>query len=71
MAEKKVTKVTLNLPDELVDFVKKIADKENITITNAIQRAINFEKFYVEQEHEGNKFLIEGKDKKIREIVRK
>ena len=63
-------KVTVNLPDDQVDFIQKIADAENRTFTEVLRRSINTEKFFVEQEKSGNKILLENGGN-IREVLRK
>ena len=66
-------KVTVNLPEEQIAFLQKIASEENITVTDAIRRAIKSEEFFVEQEAKGRKVLVEGSGpgKRLREILRK
>lgn len=65
-----IKKVTINLPEEQILFLKGIAKKKNITFTDAIRRAIAFESFFVEQEDKGRKILVEEKDRRLREIIR-
>ena len=64
-------KVTVNLPEDLIAFLRKTSEKEDITFTDALRRAISSERFFSDQESQGRMILIEGKDPKIREIVRK
>ncbi len=63
-------KVTINLPEEQVEFLKRIAKRNHITFTEAVRRAITSEKFFVEQEDNGRKILVEEKGHRLREIVR-
>ena len=64
-------KVTVNLPDDQIAFLQKIAETENLTFTDALRRAINSEKFFVQQESTGNKVLVEEPGQRIREVLRK
>lgn len=64
-------KVTVNLPEDQVQFLQEIAATEDLTFTDVLRRAINSEKFFVQQESTGNKVLVEGPDQRIREVVRK
>ena len=64
-------KITVNLPEEEIDFIKKIAEKEDLSFTDVLRRSINSEKFFVEQEQEGSKLLVEQKDKQLRQVSRK
>jgi hypothetical protein len=64
-------KVTVNLPEDQVEFLQKIAQAEHLTFTDVLRRSINSEKFFVEQEKNGNKVLVEGAGQRIREVLRK
>jgi hypothetical protein len=64
-------KITVNLPDDQVAFLQEIAKADNVTFTDALRRSINSEKFFVNQAKSGNKVLVEGADKSIREVMRK
>lgn len=64
-------KVTVNLPEDQVEFLQKLAEAENLSFTDVLRRSINSEKFFVEQEKAKRKILIEGADQRIREVIRK
>lgn len=64
-------KVTVNLPDDQIKFLQELAKKEDLTFTDVLRRSINSEKFFVEQEEKGRKILVEEKDEKLRQILRK
>lgn len=64
-------KVTVNLPEDQVAFLQKIAEAEHLTFTDVLRRSINSEKFFVEQEKNKCKVLVEDTDKRIREVMRK
>jgi predicted transcriptional regulator len=64
-------KVTVNLPEDQVEFLQSIAKAEHLTFTDVLRRSINSEKFFVEQEKNGNKVLVEGAGQRIREVLRK
>lgn len=63
-------KVTVNLPSDQVEFLQSIAEKDGVSFTDALRRAINSEKFFVEHETSGRKVLVEDGDR-IREVIRK
>ena len=46
-------KVTVNLPEDQVEFLQKIAEAEQLSFTDVLCRSINSEKFFVEQEKTG------------------
>ncbi len=64
-------KVTVNLPIEQVEFLQNLAKSNNINFTDALRRAIKSEEFFVEQESNGRKILIEEEGQRLREILRK
>lgn len=66
-----VKKVTVNIPEDQINFLQGIAKEENITFTDALRRAINAEKFFVDQKKEGGKILVEKPGQRIREVLRK
>jgi hypothetical protein len=64
-------KVTVNLPEEQIEFLQKLAESEDLTFTDVLRRSINSEKFFVDQEKSGRKVLIEEHGKPLREVFRK
>ncbi len=64
-------KITVNLPEDQVEFLQKIAASEHITFTDVLCRSINSEKFFVEQANNKCKVLVEDSDHRIREVIRK
>lgn len=63
-------KVTVNIPDELVDFLKKTAKEEQISVSDVLRRSINTEKFFIQQQKSGHKILVESDNQQIREVIR-
>lgn len=63
-------KVTINLPDDEIKFLKDMAARHNITFTDALRRSIKTEKFFDQQEADGRKILIEDQDKRIHTVMR-
>jgi predicted transcriptional regulator len=64
-----VTKVTVNLPDDLVGALKRYASQHDITMTEALRRAISREVYFDDEISEGSKLLLERPDKSLREVV--
>ncbi len=64
-----VVKVTVNLPKNLVDAVRELANKRHVTLTEVIRDAIGTEKFLADANEEGSKILIEDKKKNIQRLV--
>jgi hypothetical protein len=66
-----VKKVTVNLPEDQIAFLQKIAETDSLTFTDALRRAINSEKFFVEQERSGSKVLVQEPGQKLKEVLRR
>ena len=66
-----VTKVTVNLPNEVIEQLRALAAANNTTLTDAIKRSIEINKYLTDGEKEGGKLLIETPDKKFQQIIRK
>jgi len=66
-----VTKVTVNLPNEVIEQLRALAAANNTTLTDAIKRSIEINKYLTDREKEGSKLLIETPDKKFQQIIRK
>jgi hypothetical protein len=66
-----VKKVTVNLPSEQIEFLQKLAAQENITFTDVLRRSINSERFFVEQEAQKHKILIEDSSAKLQQVIRR
>ena len=65
-----IKKVTVNLPEEDVAFLQRLAAEQHTTVTAALRQAINTERFLHEQEASGSKILIEDPKKRLMQVVR-
>lgn len=63
-------KITVNLPEDQVAFLQKIAESEHLTFTDVLRRSINAEKFFVEQQQNNRKILIEEAGQPLRQVIR-
>jgi predicted transcriptional regulator len=61
-------KLTVNLPDDTVEAIKKISEENNITMTEAIRQVIDNQAFLHDQIKNGNKLLLE-KNKNLRQVI--
>jgi predicted transcriptional regulator len=61
-------KVTVNLSDETIEDLKTVAEKQGITLTEAIRKAIATEKFVQDERDEGAKILVERPGGRVREV---
>lgn len=65
-----IRKVTLNLPEEQIIFLQKIAKEQDLSFTDIVRRAINTEIFFIEQAKKGHKILVEDGKGRLREVIR-
>ncbi len=59
------TKVTVNLPDDVVLALDQLATKRGITKTEALRQSIVNEKFFQETHDSGNEVLIRDPKKDV------
>jgi hypothetical protein len=67
--EKDDDRQEIELPEEVVKALKAIAERNDLSIEDALLQALANENFIEDVEASGGKLLIE-KDDKIREVVR-
>lgn len=61
-------KLTLNLPDETVEAVRKISEENNISMTEAIRQVLDNQAYLHDQIKSGSKLLLE-KNKNLRQVI--
>lgn len=54
MSETKTKKLTVNLSPALVDVLKQMAAEDNTTMTEALKKAIEQRKYFLDKVEEGN-----------------
>ncbi len=62
--------VTTQILTEQVAWLEETAKRENITPGDILRRAINTEKFFVDQETAHRKILVQDGDR-LREVIRR
>ena len=65
----KSVKVSLNLPADVVDIVKELAEVRSTTMTEVFRRAIGNEKFFNDAVKDGGKVLVEDRRGKLKQVV--
>jgi len=65
----KVTKVTVNLPEETLAAIKQIADDNNLSMTEALRQLIGNQYYLHNQSKQGSKILLETKDNRVKELI--
>lgn len=66
-----LTRVTIDLPTNLIVQLQNIADKRNLSIRDAILRGLETDLYISNAENSGAKILIKKNDNSITEMVRK
>ncbi|HEY2552756.1 MAG TPA: hypothetical protein VGI64_19480 [Streptosporangiaceae bacterium] len=64
----KRVKVTVNLTEDDVDELKRQAEKDGITMTDAVRRSIAIGKLVTTAEQNGENVLIRGRGGETRQI---
>ena len=68
--DKKIVKLSVNLPSDTVEWLRQIAESDGITMTEALRRSISTQKFVKETTDKGGKLLVEDPDQKaLRQVV--
>lgn len=65
------TKVTFNLPTEVVEQLKQMASANGTTVTEALRRSITFTKFLADQEAQNAQIMIRDPDGRLARLIRK
>jgi hypothetical protein len=67
---KQPARLTINLPADLMDDLKGLAETEAVTMTEIVRRALSAERFLREQQQSGNQLLVlEKGEKKPSKVV--
>lgn len=65
----KDVKVTVNLPQTIVETLRELARKDGTTMTDILRKSILTEKLLTEERDKGSKILIEDKDNRFRQLI--
>ena len=57
-------KISVNLSDEVLDALHELAARDNVTMTEALRRAISTLKFLQDSQREGKSVLLRDPDTK-------
>ena len=67
--ERDLKKVSINLPSDILDAIRKIAEHRNLTMTDAIRRAIATESYIEDEIENGGTILVKKPDGTYKEVV--
>ena len=65
-----VTKVTLNLPSDLVEQVKKSAKEQHLSVTDLFRRGLQTDLYLTREETNGGKVIIQKNNGTMVELFR-
>lgn len=65
-----VTKVTLNLPSDLVELIKKSAKEQHLSVTELFRRGLQTDLYLTKEENSGGKVLVQRNNGTMVEIFR-
>jgi hypothetical protein len=60
---------TVNLPEREMATLRSIAARRDISITDAVRRAIAMARFIEEVESQGGKLLVEQPDRSVQQLA--
>jgi hypothetical protein len=61
-------RLSVNLSSEAAEAIREIAGQRNITVTEAIRRAISTQKYVEDAVRRGARILVEEPNNKVREV---
>lgn len=64
-------KVTVNLPEDLINRLRAESSKRGISMTEAIRQGLETELYLTSEESSGSKILLEKADDSIVQLVRR
>ena len=67
--EKDLKKVSIDLPSDTLDAIRRIAEHRNLTMTDAIRRAVATESYIEDQINNGGTILVKKPDGTYKEVV--
>lgn len=64
-----VKKTTIVLPDESLTKLRELAEDRNVSLAEAVRRAVNVDKYITDARRVGCRILVEDPEKTLTEIV--
>lgn len=65
----RTVKVTVNLPEEIVEAVRYLAAKRGVSRTEVLRQAISTEKFLDDSVSKGDSVVLENEESKERRLI--
>lgn len=67
----KTVQISAEVPDDLFEALKSLAEKRGVSANTVLQQAIATEKYFDDQQEQGGSVLVEKSDKTIKRVVAK
>jgi hypothetical protein len=67
--EKDLQKVSIDLPSDTLDAIRRIAEHRNLTMTDAICRAVATESYVEDETNNGGTILVKKPDGTYKEVI--
>ena len=67
--ERDLQKVSINLPSDTLDAIRKISEHRSLTMTDAIRRAIATESYIEDEIENGGTILVKKPDGTYKEVI--
>jgi hypothetical protein len=67
--ENSIRRLTVNLTEEDIQTLKRLAEAKGLTMTDTLRLALQTEAFIQERQQRGEKLLIEKSDGSLREVL--
>lgn len=64
-----MSKYTINLSPEMEGLLTELANKQGVTKSTVIRRAVGLMKYLADEREDGGKVLIETEGERVKEIV--
>jgi hypothetical protein len=62
-------KTTIVLPEESIATLRSLAETRNVSLAEAVRRAVSIDKYITDARREGRRILVEDPEKTLTEIV--
>jgi hypothetical protein len=66
---KRAVKTTVVLPEEAIVMLRTLAAERNVSLAEAVRRAVNIDKYLTDARRDGCRILVEDPEKTLKEII--
>lgn len=69
VAERNIVKLLIELPEEELEELRKLAEEQHVSMTDAARKAVATERYLRDNLKQGSKVLLRKPDESYREVV--